>query len=322
MSETTDAAANGFEPNRGRLFGIAYRMLGSRAEAEDLVQEAYVRWHQTDREAIRNAEAWLVTTTTRLAIDRLRALKTERESYVGPWLPEPMMRDTPPPPDRHLELASDLSMAFMVLLERLGAEERAAFLLHEVFEFDYREIATVLEKSEDACRQIVHRARTRVRNERKRFEVAESVKAALLRQFTDAVNARDQQTLLALFAPEAIWTADGGGRPGAGTRPIVGAEKIVKLVLALRERLQSGSSTMELVEVNGETGLCVRTDGVITAVLSIVSDGERIHEVYAVVNPDKLASQQSSVGGRQSQSAGQSSVASLMRLRKVTEDRD
>lgn len=321
MSETTDAAANGFEPNRGRLFGIAYRMLGSRAEAEDLVQEAYVRWHQTDREAIRNAEAWLVTTTTRLAIDRLRALKTERESYVGPWLPEPMMRDTPPPPDRHLELASDLSMAFMVLLERLGAEERAAFLLHEVFEFDYREIATVLEKSEDACRQIVHRARTRVRNERKRFEVAESVKAALLRQFTDAVNARDQQTLLALFAPEAIWTADGGGRSGAGTRPIVGAEKIVKLVLALRERLQS-SSTMELVEVNGETGLCVRTDGVITAVLSIVSDGERIHEVYAVVNPDKLASQQSSVGGRQSQSAGQSSVASLMRLRKVTEDRD
>ena len=322
MSETTDAAANGFEPNRGRLFGIAYRMLGSRAEAEDLVQDAYVRWHQTYREAIRNAEAWLVTTTTRLAIDRLRALKTERESYVGPWLPEPMMRDTPPPPDQHLELASDLSMAFMVLLERLGAEERAAFLLHEVFEFDYREIATVLEKSEDACRQIVHRARTRVRNERKRFEVAESVKAALLRQFTDAVNARDQQTLLALFTPEAIWTADGGGRSGAGTRPIVGAEKIVKLVLALRERLQS-SSTMELVEVNGETGLCVRTDGVITAVLSIVSDGERIHEVYVVVNPEKI-SHQSAVESLQSQSAGQSSVVGSFfdATEEVTEDCD
>ena len=321
MNETADSAVDGFEPNRGRLFGIAYRMLGSRAEAEDLVQEAYVRWHQTDREAIRNAEAWLVTTTTRLAIDRLRALKTERESYVGPWLPEPMMYDTPPPPDRHLELASDLSMAFMVLLERLGAEERAAFLLHEVFEFDYREIATVLEKSEDACRQIVHRARTRVRNERKRFEVAESAKAALLRKFTEAVSARDQQTLLALFAPEATWTADGGGRSGAGTRPIVGAEKIVRLVLALGERLKSDRSTIELVEVNGETGLCVRTAGVITAVISILSDGERIHEVFAVVNPDKL-SRQSSVGGRQSQSTDQSSVAVVGRFIDATKKSD
>ena len=328
MNETADSAVDGFEPNRGRLFGIAYRMLGSRAEAEDLVQEAYVRWHQTDREAIRNAEAWLVTTTTRLAIDRLRALKTERESYVGPWLPEPMMRDTPPPPDRHLELASDLSMAFMVLLERLGADERAAFLLHEVFEFDYREIATVLEKSEDACRQIVHRARTRVRNERKRFEVAESAKAALLRKFTEAVSARDQQTLLALFAPEATWTADGGGRPGAGTRPIVGAEKIVRLVLALGERLKSDPSTIELVEVNGETGLCVRTAGVITAVISILSDGERIHECLRRRQPRQA---QSSVVSRRSSVAvdrsvisrqSQSSVASLMRLRKVTEDRD
>jgi RNA polymerase sigma-70 factor (ECF subfamily) len=152
-----------------------------------------------------------------------------------------------------------------------------------------------------------------VRSERKRFEVAESAKAALLRKFTEAASARDQQTLLGLFAPEAIWTADGGGRSGAGTRPIVGAEKIVKLVLALRERLQRDSSTMELVEVNGETGLCVRTGGVITAVLSILSDGERIHEVFAVVNPDKLPSQQSSVFGRQSQSAGQSTVGTRSR---------
>jgi len=212
-------------------------------------------------------------------------------------------------------------MAFMVLLERLGADERAAFLLHEVFEFDYREIATVLEKSEDACRQIVHRARTRVRNERKRFEVAESAKAALLRKFTEAVSARDQQTLLALFAPEATWTADGGGRSGAGTRPIVGAEKIVRLVLALGERLKSDRSTIELVEVNGETGLCVRTAGVITAVISILSDGERIHEVFAVVNPDKL-SRQSSVGGRQSQSTDQSSVAVVGRFIDATKKSD
>jgi RNA polymerase sigma-70 factor (ECF subfamily) len=256
-------------------------MLGSRADAEDLVQEAYVRWHQSDRDAIRNSEAWLVATATRLAIDRLRALKTEREAYVGPWLPEPMMRDSPPPPDRHLELASDLSMAFLVLLERLGPEERAAFLLHDVFDFDYGEIATVLEKSEEACRQIIHRAR-------KRFEVADSAKAKLLRAFTDAVNARDQQTLLTLFAPDATWTADGGGRAAAAPRPIVGAPNIVRLVLALRERLQSDTARMELVEVNGETGLCVRVNGEMIAVMSILSDGETIHAVYAVVNPDKL----------------------------------
>jgi RNA polymerase sigma-70 factor (ECF subfamily) len=286
VNETADSA---FEPNRARLFGIAYRMLGSRAEAEDLVQDAYVRWHQSDRESIRNSEAWLVTTATRLAIDRLRALKTEREAYVGPWLPEPMMRDTPPPPDRHLELASDLSIAFLVLLERLGPEERAAFLLHEVFDFDYREIATVLEKSEDACRQIVHRARTRVRSERKRFEVTEAAKVNLLRKFTAAVNAADQKTLLALFAPDATWTADGGGRAAAAPRPIVGAKQIATLVLGFRERLLSDTTTMELIDVNGETGLCVRTEGRVTAVLSILTDGERIHAVYAVVNPDKLA---------------------------------
>jgi RNA polymerase sigma-70 factor (ECF subfamily) len=272
------------------LYGLAYRMLGSRAEAEDVVQEAFVRWHQSDRAAIRNAEAWLVTTATRLAIDRLRALKTEREAYVGPWLPEPMTRDQPPPPDRHVELASDLSVAFLVLLERLGPEERAAFLLHDVFEFDYGEIATVLEKSEDACRQIVSRARSRVRTERTRFQPTEADRARLLRTFRDAVNARDEHTLLHLFAADATWTADGGGRTAAAPRPIVGAEKIVRLVLSLRERLQSETADMELVEVNGETGLRVRDGGQVIAIMTIASDGKQIHAVYAVVNPDKLES--------------------------------
>jgi RNA polymerase sigma-70 factor, ECF subfamily len=284
----TESAAGAFEPNRGRLFGIAYRMLGSPAEAEDVVQEAYVRWHQSDRTAIRNPEAWLVTTATRLAIDRLRALKTEREAYIGPWLPEPMVHDTPPPPDRCLELASDLSVAFLVLLERLGPEERAAFLLHEVFDVDYAEIGAILGKHEDACRQIVHRARTRVRSDRKRFEVTEAAKANLLRKFAEALDARDEKTLLTLFTQDATWTADGGGRAAATPRPIVGAERIVRLVLGLRARLQSGTVTMALVDVNGETGLCVRADGQILAVMSILSDGKRIQAVYALVNPDKL----------------------------------
>jgi RNA polymerase sigma-70 factor (ECF subfamily) len=293
VNDTVESTASAFEPNRARLFGIAYRMLGSRAEAEDVVQEAYVRWHQSDRNAIRNSEAWLVTTATRVAIDRLRALKNEREAYVGPWLPKPMMQETPPP-DRSLELASDLSIAFLVLLERLGPEERAAFLLHEVFDFEYGEIAAILEKNEDACRQIVHRARTRVRSARKRFEVTEAAKADLLRKFTEAVNAGDHETLLALFAPDATWTADGGGRAAAARHPIVGAEQIARLVLGLHDRLQSDTATMELVEVNGETGLCVRTDGRITAIMSILSDGARIHAVYVIVNPDKLMGAQPS----------------------------
>jgi RNA polymerase sigma-70 factor (ECF subfamily) len=288
MIDSADSAATAFEPLRGRIFSIAYRMVGSRAEAEDVVQEAYVRWHQANRDAVRNSEAWLATTATRLAIDRLRALKTEREAYVGPWLPEPMMHETLPPPDRYLELASDLSMAFLVLLERLGPEERAAFLLHEVFEFDYGEIAAVLEKSEDACRQIVHRARTRVRSERKRFEVSEAAKANLLHKFMAAVDARDETTLLTLFAPDATWTADGGGRVAAATVPIVGAERITRLVLRSWERLKSDTATMELVDVNGETGLCVRVDGQVAALMSILSDGDHIQAVYAVANPDKL----------------------------------
>ena len=287
MTETV-AAADGFEPVRGRLFGLAYRMLGSRAEAEDVVQEAYVRWHQSDRDGVRNAEAWLVTTATRLAIDRLRALKTEREAYTGPWLPEPIMQNTPPLPDRHLELASDLSLAFLVLLERLGPEERAAFLLHEVFDFGYPEIASVLDKSEDASRQIVHRARTRVRSARKRFDVTEAAKANLLRKFTEAMKARDEQTLLSLFAPDATWTADGGGRAAASPHPILGAERIARFVVGLQHRLQSDGATIEQVDVNGETGLLVRVDGRILAIMAIESDGERIHAVYAVVNPDKL----------------------------------
>ena len=281
-----------FESLRGRLFGIAYRMLASRAEAEDIVQEAYVRWHQTERDSIRNPEAWLVTTATRLAIDRLRALKTEREAYVGPWLPEPLMSEAPPP-DRNVEIASDLSLAFLVLLERLGPEERAAFLLHDVFDCGYGEIAEILDRGETTCRQIVHRARERVRRDQKRFRVTEAARAHLLRQFTAAVEARNEKALLALFAPDATWTADGGGRTPAAPRPIVGAERIVKLVLGLQAQFYRNKATLHLALVNGETGLCVRVDGRLTGVLAVESDGDRILAVYAVVNPEKLGVGQS-----------------------------
>jgi RNA polymerase sigma-70 factor, ECF subfamily len=275
-----------FESIRGRLFGLAYRMTGSRADAEDIVQEAYVRWHQAQQRAIENPDAWLVTTTGRLAIDRLRRLKTEREAYVGQWLPEPIV--THDQPDRHLDLADDLSMAFLNILERLAPEERAAFLLHDVFDVGYGEIASVLEKSESACRQVVHRARERVRSDRRRFEVTESAKAAMLQKFLAAMEARNEQALLALFAPDATWTADGGGKTAAGLHPIAGADRIARLVIGLREKFWAADRTLHVETVNGETALCMRDGARLTATISIATDGEHIHAVYAVVNPDKL----------------------------------
>jgi RNA polymerase sigma-70 factor, ECF subfamily len=279
-------SATTFEALRGRLFGLAYRMLGSRADAEDVVQDAYLRWHQTEHDKIENPEAWLVTTTSRLSIDRLRRLKTEREAYHGQWLPEPIVSSAPP--DRDLDLADDLSMAFLTLLERLAPEERAAFLLHDVFDVGYREIAAVIERSEATCRQVVHRARERVRGDRKRFDVAESAKASLLRKFLAAMEARDEQAVLALFTPDATWTADGGGKTAAAAAPIVGADRIAKLIINLREKFWAVGRTLEIATVNGETGLLIRDAHRLTATLSIATDGERIVAVYAVVNPDKL----------------------------------
>ena len=277
-----------FEAVRPRLFGLAYRMLASRAEAEDVVQEAYVRWHQADVSLIRNSEAWLVTTATRLAIDRLRALKVEREAYVGPWLPEPLIGTPAPPPDRDVELSSDLSIAFLVLLERLAPEERAAFLLHDVFDCGYPEIAGLLGKSEAASRQIVHRARTRVRGEQQRFHATEASRVRLLKTFVAAVEARDEQTLLQLLAPDATWTADGGGKAAAGPHPFEGASAIVKLLLGLQKRFERDGVRMHLGTINGEAGLIISLGDRVGATISIVTDGERIVSAYAVVNPDKL----------------------------------
>ena len=224
--------------------------------------------------SIENPEAWLVTTATRLAIDRLRRLKTEREAYVGQWLPEPIVTEAPP--DRHLDLADDLSIAFLTLLERLAPEERAAFLLHDVFDVGYGKIASVIERSEAACRQVVHRARERVRGDRKRFDVTESAKAAMLHRFTAAMRARDEQALLALFAPDARWTADGGGKTAAGRLPIIGAERIARLVVGIWDKIWADNRTLEIATVNGETGLCLRDGDRLTGTMSIATDGERI----------------------------------------------
>ena len=282
----TDAIA-AFEAVRSRLFGLAYRMLGSRADAEDVVQDTYVRWHKADRGVVENAEAWLVTAATRLAIDRLRRLKTERESYIGPWLPEPIMSDGAMP-DQALELAGELSIAMLTLLETLAPDERAAFLLHDVFDVEYQRIGSILDRTEAACRQMIHRARGRVRGSRKRFESTAVAKAALLERFKAAVETSDEQTLLNLFTPDATWTADGGGKAAASPHPIVGVAAIVRLLIGLRRGSWKADRVFELITVNNQPGLSVRDGSQLKAVMAFDTDGAQIMSVYAMLNPDKL----------------------------------
>lgn len=191
-----------FELHRPRLFGIAYRMLGSRTEAEDLLQDAYLRWHESNRTNVQSAAAYLVTITTRLCVDRLRALKQERAHYVGASLPQPVVDERVLSPEMECEFADDLSVAFLAVLERLGPEERAAFLLHEVFDYDYPEVAQTLYRAEPACRQLIHRARARLRESRRRFRVSTESRDRLFARFLAAIGSGNRQAVMALFADE------------------------------------------------------------------------------------------------------------------------
>ena len=274
------------ERYRPRLFGIAYRMLGSVQDAEDMVQEAMLRWHQSDRAAVREPEPWLVSVVTRLAIDRLRHATVERDTYPGPWLPEPVA-DARFDADRSAELASDLSMAFLVLLERLAPEERAAFLLREVFDADYDDIARTLNKSLAAARQTVHRARERVRTDRARFVAANDAKERLFTRFVKALEADDRDELLSLIAPEAIWVSDGGGKVAAARRVLRGSEPITRMLVKIEQKY-SHPFTYRIGHMNGEPVLIMYKDGHPFGVTYCETDGERILALYRVLNPDKL----------------------------------
>jgi RNA polymerase sigma-70 factor (ECF subfamily) len=280
--------ASTFEPHRARLYGIAYRMLGSRADAEDIVQEAYLRWHRAPADEIRSAEAWLVTTTTRLCIDRLRAAQAERAAYIGPWLPEPIVGEAAAPPaDVATELASSLSVAFLAMLERLAPEERAAFLLREVFDSDYAEIAQILGKSEAACRQIVSRARKRVRDERPRVHVSETARKAVLERFVTALLAQDKPALMQLLAADVTWTSDGGGKAKAARKVVHGADHVARFAIGVIGRFTPRVQLREIT-VNGELGLALYGDGLLISVISILTDCARVLDVFTVLNPDKL----------------------------------
>ena len=276
-----------FEELRRRLFGIAYRMLGTTADAEDIVQEAYLRWHQADTEEIRSSEAWLVSVVTRLSIDKLRKASVEREKYIGSWLPEPLIASTSPTPEEALETEANLSMAYMVLLERLTPVERAAFLLHDVFDCAYPLIANILRKSEAACRQVVHRARQRVRSEQSRFKANDAALRSLINQFMAAADAGDDATLLSLFAKDATLTSDGGGVVPAARKVVHGRSRIARLYLLLAKRLGT-RLRKEILTINGEPGLVMYLDGAPLAVTSFVTDGDSITALYTVLNPKKL----------------------------------
>lgn len=283
MNHDTD----NFNALKPRLLRIAYRMLGSRADAEDAVQDAYLRSHDMQGRALKSVDAWVVTILTNLCIDRLRRAKVEREAYIGPWLPEPVVGPPEQSPDFALDMANEISMAFMVVLERLGPEERAVFLLHQVFDYDHSEIASSLGKSEAACRQILHRARQRVRQARPRFEVDPALHRRLVMDFVAAARTGDQQAMLSLLSPEATYTADGGGKATAVIKVVRGADKIARLHAGLARKWGS-HATYEVAIINGEAGVLRRYDGNMDSTISFSMAADRIDAIYVVRNPEKL----------------------------------
>ncbi len=287
-TDTRNDPAAPFAALRPRLFAIAYRMLGTRADAEDVVQDAWLRWHGSDQAVVQNAEAWLVTTTTRLAIDRLRSRQSEREAYIGWWLPEPLVEADHHTPESAAELASDVSVAMLWVLERLAPEERAAFLMRQVFDQDYADLAATLGKSEAACRQLVHRAQERVQQERPRFVVSRDVHREVLTGFMQAAAGGDRAAMKTFLAGDVQFVSDGGGKVPSFGRILQGAARIAGLFWWLESQFP-GQVTYRLARINGALGLLRYVNGAIESAQSFIIDGGKIVAVYMVRNPDKLA---------------------------------
>ena len=276
---------------RPRLFGIAYRMLGSVGEAEDVVQEAMLRLHRAvgGGTAIESPEAFLTTVTTRIAIDELRSARVRRETYVGPWLPDPLVADRAPDVGQRAEEAESVSMAFLVLLERLSPVERAAWLLRDVFDYSFDEIARIVERSPANVRQIVVRARRAIEAERPRFETSPERRDELARRFMSAAQEGDMDGLLAVLSADVTFTGDGGDKGSGLPRPMVGAERVARFMLGLMRAASRLGVTVEAAEVNGQPGLVTNDpDGRIISVMSMVIADGAVQAIDSVVNPDKL----------------------------------
>lgn len=292
----TDEEAVDFEDHRTHLLSVAYRIIGRWSEAEDVVQDAWLRWNDVDRTTIERPAAWLTTVTTRLAIDRLRSARVQREHYVGPWLPEPLA--TEPAPDEAAELADTLTFGFLVALEQLGPVERAVFVLREVFDLPYDEIAPVVERTVPACRQIARRARDRVRSERARDRApARADVEHLLDACVRAALGGDIAALEQVFASDVVLVSDGGPDRHAARRPVVGRDRVARLLASLGSRV-SDDVVVERRDVNAVPGLVFRRGDAPQMAVTIEPDvsGGAISRVWIVLNPDKLAGLTARVG--------------------------
>ncbi|CAL9677412.1 ECF RNA polymerase sigma factor SigJ [Streptomyces sp. enrichment culture] len=285
MTETTDLATEAFVAHRNLLFTVAYEMLGSAADAEDVLQETWLRWVKVDQSQVSDQRAYLVRITTRQALNRLRTVKRRREAYVGQWLPEPLL--TTPDVAEDAELAESMSMAMMLVLESLSPTERAVFVLREVFEVDYGEIAEAVGKSPDAVRQIAHRARRHVDARRPRTTASPRQTRAALESFQRALETGNPQEFLDVLAPDVVLLSDGGGVKRAALMPVIGAEKVVRFYLGTSAKA-AATITCEPTVVNGSPALAVHRDGELDGVMAARVEDDRITGLYVVRNPEKL----------------------------------
>ncbi|GAA4104768.1 RNA polymerase sigma-70 factor [Actinomadura miaoliensis] len=283
--QATDQATEAFVAHRNLLFTVAYEMLGSAADAEDVLQETWLRWVKVDQGQVRDQRAYLVRITTRQSLNRLRTMSRRKEAYVGPWLPEPLL--TAPDVAEDVDLAESMSMALMLVLETLSPTERAVFVLREVFDFGYEEIAAAVDKSPAAVRQIASRARRHVDARRPREAVSAGETRAVLESFQHAVHTGDLQGLLDLLAPEVVLMTDGGGVKQAARRPIVGADKVGRYIIGGTGKAE-GTLTLDHTVVNGNPALVLHLDGELEGIITTRVEDSRITGLYYVRNPEKL----------------------------------
>jgi RNA polymerase sigma-70 factor (ECF subfamily) len=277
-----------FEAHRSRLFAIAYRMLGSVEDAEDMVQDAFLRWRTANHAEIEIPGAWLSTAVTRLSLNSLQSSKNKREVYVGPWLPEPLPTNAQTPVDA-LELADSMSIAFLAIMERLNPRERAVFLLRDVFDFDYEEIARILDVEVTNCRQLFHRAKARLRQSAARFRPDPKAHRELLAQFAGAVRDGDVDRVVQLLARDAVLYVDSGGAVrAAARRPVRGALRVAQFLAGVARKVAPPALRIHAIEVNGEPALVSEVNGVPQQVVTIVVMRNRIRAVNIVANPAKL----------------------------------
>ncbi len=282
-----------FQAHRPALFGIAYRMLGSATEAEDVVQDAWLRFSSAQPLDLRSAKAYLTTIVTRLCLDRLKSARASREQYVGPWLPEPVATAEDAGPERSLARAESVTLAFMVLLETLSPEERAVFLLREVFDYTYDEIAGMLDTSAANCRQLFHRAKGRIVERKPRFRAEAMQKLPLVDRFVRAFSAGDAEELTSVLAEDVGFWSDGGGKVLASRRPVFGREQVVNMLVGFRRTAPAAgialeSVTLEIAEVNGEPAVVLRVAGHLDGVYVMTVEEDAIAAIRVVRNPDKL----------------------------------